>query len=87
MNWYDYLGWVATILVLACYAWRIKWFNIANVVLCVPVALPGIFRGSYNGAFISLTFGVIGAVNLVKERRKAWETDEWLEFNKTGWPT
>lgn len=61
----DVLGWVGVVLVLVAYAIGGRVFDAANVVLCVPVALPALTRRAYPSASISLAFGLIGLVHLV----------------------
>lgn len=53
------VGWVGTILVLVSYFVGGKTFDRANILLCVPVALPAIVAGAYSSAAISLAFGAI----------------------------
>lgn len=64
------ISWIAVALVLAAYASNTPWFDRANVVLCVPVALPAIIIGAYSSAAISLAFGAIAAVHMI--RRRSW---------------
>ena len=66
------LSWVCVVLVLAAYAASRRHpavFDAANVVLCVPVALPALMVGAYSSAAISLAFGVIGLCTLTKRRK------------------
>lgn len=62
----DVCGWAAVALVLSVYALAPRWFDVANAVLCVPVAMPALLRRAYPSASISLAFGVIGALHLVR---------------------
>lgn len=64
------VGWIGTLGVLAAYASRsARVFAWANALLCVPVALPAIVAGVYSAAAISLVFGALGVVTLVKGNR------------------
>lgn len=70
MRWYDIVGWIGTVLVLAAYASkRARTFDWANALLFIPVGLPSFLRGAYNGAAISCTFGVLGIVALTRGRK------------------
>ena len=42
-------------------------FNMTNVTLCVPVAMPAIIAHAYPSAAISLAFGAIGGWNIWRE--------------------
>lgn len=64
------VSWLAVVGMLAAYAsGRRKLYDRANVVLFVPVCLPALLAGAYSSAAISIAFGVLGAVNLVRNRR------------------
>ena len=64
------LSWFAVAGVLGAYAsGRRKLYDRANVLLFVPVCLPALLAGAYSSAAISICFGVLGAVNLVRNRR------------------
>lgn len=64
------IGWIGTLGVLGAYATRSsRVFAWANVLLCVPVALPTLVAGIYSAAAISLTFGAIGAWTLLRGAR------------------
>jgi hypothetical protein len=55
-------SWIAVIIILFVYfKGSEQEFAWANMLLCVPVALPALLVGAYPSAFISLTFGAIGA--------------------------
>lgn len=61
------IGWLGTLGVLGAYATRrARVFAWANAVLCVPVALPALVAGVYSAAAISLVFGALGVVTLIK---------------------
>lgn len=65
------IGWTFTVLVLASYAasGRRPWvFHIANVLLCVPMALVNLALGAAPAAGLNLAFGALAAVTL-------WRTD------------
>lgn len=63
VKWYDIVGWVGTVLVLAAYATgSLHTFNLANAILFVPVALPAAVRRAWSAAAISTAFGIIGLV-------------------------
>lgn len=65
------LSWVAVVLVLAAYAsGNHRLFDWANLTLCVPVGLPAILTHAYSSAAISIAFGVIGGVGIVRRRRE-----------------
>jgi hypothetical protein len=65
----DLAGWAAVIAVLAIYSTgRPRWFDLANVYLCIPVALPALLAGAYPSGAISLCFGAIGGWHLWKRR-------------------
>ena len=69
------VGWIAVALVLAAYAThRHLLYAWANVILCVPVALPAIVLGAWSTAGISLAFGVISLHLLwnTHRQKKAW---------------
>jgi hypothetical protein len=69
------ISWIAVVLVLIAYATnRQLLYAWANVVLCVPVALPAIVLGAWSTAGISLAFGVISLHLLWNTHRmkKAW---------------
>lgn len=67
------VGWLATLAVIAAYFMSgrrgSRFYAKANVVLCVPVALPALVAGAYSTAVLSLTFGVIGLYLLVKGKK------------------
>jgi ABC-type sulfate transport system permease component len=69
MSWIDVIGWVAVAGVLTAYALKNgKHFDLANAFLWLPVALPALVRGAYNGALLNACFGVIGTVHLWRAR-------------------
>jgi hypothetical protein len=60
------VSWVAVVGVLSAYASkRSNLFDWANLICCVPVAMPAILLGAYSTAAISLCFGVIGAAHIL----------------------
>ena len=65
------ISWLSVALVLGAYASGYhKLYAWANVILCVPVALPALLLGAYSSAAISLAFGVIAVFLLLKMRVK-----------------
>jgi len=65
--YYNLCSWVGVIIVLAVYfRGSEQEFAWANMLLCVPIALPALLTGAYPSAFISLTFGAIGAYKVYK---------------------
>lgn len=64
------LSWLCVAAILASYASsRAVLFDWCNLLLCVPVALPAILLGAYSSAAISLCFGIIAAVTIVRRHR------------------
>lgn len=76
----DMLAWVSLVLLLSAYAKGGRIFDWANAVLAVPVALPALLVGAYPTAAVSLCFGVIGTVRLLRHRPpKPYEwTTNWM---------
>lgn len=67
MRWFDIVGWIGAVGVLAAYATRRpRLYAWANMLLFLPVALPSIIRGAYPGAALNVAFGALGFVALVK---------------------
>jgi hypothetical protein len=60
MKWYDCVGWIGTLVVLACYAWARQRFDVANMLLWPAVILPSVYRRAWSAAAISFAFGIIG---------------------------
>jgi hypothetical protein len=64
------LSWLSVAGVLGAYASdNVRLYAWANVVLCVPVALPALLLGAYSSGAISLAFGVIAGVLLWRRHR------------------
>lgn len=67
MFYYNLCAWVAVIIILLVYfKGSEQEFAWANMLLCVPIALPALLTGAYPSAVISLTFGAIGAYKVYK---------------------
>lgn len=65
------IGWIGTVGVLTSYFWssraeRPLVFHWANLLLCIPVALPAMVGGAWSAAALSLTFGAIGGYGVLK---------------------
>lgn len=61
------LSWAGVVSVLFVY-WRgtPKQFDWINVISCIPIALPAIIYGAYPSATISLSFGVIALIKVIR---------------------
>jgi ABC-type spermidine/putrescine transport system permease subunit II len=69
-------SWVAVVAVLAAYAThRQRLFAWSNVLLCIPIALPTLLAGVYAPFTISLAFGVISLVYLLRGREVNADND------------
>lgn len=67
VHWVDIVGWAGTVGVLAAYATGSAFvFAWANALLFVPVALPAVWRRAWSPAAISITFGVLGWVHVLR---------------------
>jgi hypothetical protein len=55
------ISWLAVVCVLVAYASRRRrLYDVTNLIMCVPVALPAMIAGAWSSAAISLAFGLIG---------------------------
>lgn len=55
------ISWLAVVGCLSAYAFGSPTlYARANVLLCIPIALPALLLGAYSSAAISVAFGVIG---------------------------
>jgi len=63
------LSWGGVVCILAAYAsQRRRWYNRANALCCVPVALPALLVGAWAPGFLNLAFGLIGLVAWVRDK-------------------
>lgn len=62
---FDLVALLLAFAVLAAYARGGRMFDIANVVVFVPLTLHALSKGAYPAAFISTAFGLIAIYHLI----------------------
>jgi hypothetical protein len=61
------ISWCAVAAVLLVYlTGRMRMFDWVNVCACIPIALPAILAGAYSSGSISLAFGCIGGIHIIR---------------------
>jgi hypothetical protein len=71
---FDILAYAASVWILGTYLLfhhgkPVRWFNFANFLGAVPVAIVEILAGTYPPLVITAAFGVIGLYGLIRPRR------------------
>ena len=64
----ELISYLAVAVTLITYALKREYFDLANLILFIPVCLPALLAGAYPSVIISVSFGLIGGYNVIRRK-------------------